>query len=299
MSTRPSAALVVGCTALSMLAFAGNSLLCRLALRDTTIDAASFTTVRLLSGAITLWVLVRLRGGASRAAEATPELTTETSSGNWRSALALFAYAILFSYAYAQLSAATGALLLFGAVQVTMIGRGLWLGERPHLVQTAGYLIAVVGLIGMLLPGLSAPPLVGALLMIASGAAWGIYSIRAKGARDPVRANAGNFLRASLCCVPLYLAALPWASHDAEGMLYAVLSGAIASALGYAIWYVALRGLTVTTAGLVQLSVPVIAAAGGVLLLGEAVTWRLVVASVAVLGGVGMAMAYRRSERPQ
>lgn len=295
MSTRPSAALVVGCTALSMLAFAGNSLLCRLALRDTTIDAASFTTVRLLAGAITLWVLVRLRGGASRAPEAT--LTTGAWSGNWRSALALFAYAILFSYAYAQLSAATGALLLFGAVQVTMIGRGLWLGERPYLVQTAGYLIAVVGLIGMLLPGLSAPPLVGALLMIASGAAWGIYSIRAKGARDPVRANAGNFLRASLCCVPLYLAALPWASHDAEGMLYAVLSGAIASALGYAIWYVALRGLTVTTAGLVQLSVPVIAAAGGVLLLGEAVTWRLVVASVAVLGGVAVGMGYRRATR--
>ncbi|MCT9074242.1 DMT family transporter [Cupriavidus gilardii] len=295
MSTRPSAALVVGCTALSMLAFAGNSLLCRLALRDTTIDAASFTTVRLLAGAITLWVLVRLRGGASRAPEAT--LTTGAWSGNWRSALALFAYAILFSYAYAQLSAATGALLLFGAVQVTMIGRGLWLGERPYLVQTAGYLIAVVELIGMLLPGLSAPPLVGALLMIASGAAWGIYSIRAKGARDPVRANAGNFLRASLCCVPLYLAALPWASHDAEGMLYAVLSGAIASALGYAIWYVALRGLTVTTAGLVQLSVPVIAAAGGVLLLGEAVTWRLVVASVAVLGGVAVGMGYRRATR--
>ncbi|ALD91676.1 multidrug DMT transporter permease [Cupriavidus gilardii CR3] len=297
MSTRPSAALVVGCTALSMLAFAGNSLLCRLALRDTTIDAASFTTVRLLSGAITLWVLVQLRGGASRAPEATP--TTEASSGNWRSALALFAYAILFSYAYAQLSAATGALLLFGAVQVTMIGRGLWLGERPHLVQTAGYLIAVAGLIGMLLPGLSAPPLLGALLMIASGAAWGIYSIRAKGARDPVRANAGNFLRASVCCLPIYLAALPWASHDAAGMLYAVLSGAIASALGYAIWYVALRGLTVTTAGLVQLSVPVIAAAGGVLLLGEAVTWRLVVASIAVLGGVGLAIAYRRSEPPR
>lgn len=295
MSTRPSASLVVGCTALSMLAFAGNSLLCRLALRDTTIDAASFTTVRLLSGAIMLWVLVQLRGGASRAPEAT--LTTGAWSGNWRSALALFAYAILFSYAYAQLSAATGALLLFGAVQVTMIGRGLWLGERPHLVQTAGYLIAVVGLIGMLLPGLSAPPLVGALLMIASGAAWGIYSIRAKGARDPVRANAGNFLRALLCCVPLYLAALPWANHDAAGMLYAVLSGAIASALGYAIWYVALRGLTVTTAGLVQLSVPVIAAAGGVLLLGEAVTWRLVVASIAVLGGVAVGMGYRRATR--
>ncbi len=296
MNTRsrtPSTALVLGSTALSMLAFAGNSLLCRLALRDTTIDAASFTTVRLLSGAITLWVLVSLRHRASHGLGS----TTDSSSGNWRSALALFAYAVFFSYAYVQLSAATGALLLFGAVQVTMIGRGLWLGERPHAVQSAGYLIAVAGLIGMLLPGLSAPPLLGALLMLASGAAWGIYSIRAKGARDPVRANAGNFLRAALCCVPLYLAALPWASHDAEGMLYAVLSGAIASALGYAVWYVALRGLTVTTAGLVQLSVPVIAAAGGVVLLGEAVTSRLVVASVAVLGGVGVAMAFRRSER--
>ncbi len=275
-----------------MLAFAGNSLLCRLALRDTHIDAASFTTVRLLSGAITLWVLVGLRPGVSHRAEP----AREGSAGNWRSALALFAYAVFFSYAYVQLSAATGALLLFGAVQVTMIGRGLWLGERPHPVQTAGYLIAVAGLVGMLLPGLSAPPLLGALLMLASGAAWGIYSIRAKGARDPVRANAGNFLRAALCCVPLYLAALPWASHDAEGVLYAVLSGAIASALGYAIWYVALRGLTVTTAGLVQLSVPVIAAAGGVALLGEAVTWRLVVASVAVLGGVAVGIGYRRAE---
>ncbi|WP_347880652.1 DMT family transporter [Cupriavidus gilardii] len=291
MSTRPSATLVVGCTALSMLAFAGNSLLCRLALRDTTIDAASFTTVRLVSGAITLWVLIRLRHRVLHRLEP----ASDASTGNWRSALALFAYATFFSYAYVQLSAATGALLLFGAVQVTMIGRGLWLGERPHAVQTAGYLIAVAGLIGMLLPGLSAPPLLGALLMLASGAAWGIYSIRAKGARDPVRANAGNFLRAAACCVPLYLAALPCASHDAAGMLYAVLSGAIASALGYAIWYVALRGLAVTTAGLVQLSVPVIAAAGGVVLLGEAVTLRLVVASVAVLGGVAVGMAYRRA----
>lgn len=284
----PLSPRVLLCTVFAMLAFAGNSLLCRLALRYTDIDAVSFTTIRMLSGAAMLWLLVRWRhrGGAAT-----------LRAGNWPAALALLVYALCFSLAYVQLSAATGALLLFGAVQATMIGRGLWMGERPGALQIAGYLLAAAGLAGMLWPGLTAPPLVGALLMLAAGVAWGIYSVLGKREPDGVLSNAGNFLRASALMVPLYLVSLNWARHDATGALYAVLSGAVASGIGYAIWYAALRGLSVTTAGLVQLSVPVIAAAGGVALLGEAVSWRLVVASGAVLGGVALGMRLSRQGR--
>lgn len=284
----PLSPRVLLCTALAMLAFAGNSLLCRLALRYTDIDAVSFTMIRMLSGAAMLWLLVRWQ---HRGRAAMPR------AGNWPAALALVAYALCFSLAYVELSAATGALLLFGAVQATMIGRGLWMGERPGALQIAGYLLATTGLAGMLWPGLTAPPLVGALLMLAAGVAWGIYSVLGKREPDGVLSNAGNFLRASALMAPLYLISLHWARHDATGALYAVLSGAVASGIGYAIWYAALRGLSVTTAGLVQLSVPVIAAAGGVALLGEAVSWRLVVASGAVLGGVAAAMWAGRGRR--
>ena len=277
-------------TALAMIAFAANSLLARAALADASISAPAYTVVRLVSGALVLLLISRARGGGLKAI---------ASRGDWPSALALFAYAATFSFAYVLLGAATGALILFATVQFTMILWGLLRKERPGLRGVAGLAVAFGAFAWMLAPGLRAPDPLGSALMIVAGIAWGVYSLRGHGAVDPLGETAGNFLRAALCCVPLYLAVLPWASHDAEGMLYAVLSGAIASALGYAIWYVALRGLTVTTAGLVQLSVPVIAAAGGVVVLGEAVTWRLVVASVAVLGGVGMAMAYRGSERPQ
>lgn len=263
-------------TTLAMLAFAGNSLLCRLALRDSTIDAASFTSVRLVSGALVLWLIVRWRGGKA------------ARGGDWTSALALFAYAAAFSYAYVSLSAATGALLLFGAVQVTMIGFGLWRGERLSALQTLGFVAACAGLVALLLPGAHAPSWRGSVLMLAAGAAWGVYSLRGRGAGNPLATTAGNFWRASVITVGLSLAALSNARLDGAGTAAAVASGAVTSGVGYAIWYSALRGLKATQAAVVQLTVPVIAAAGAVALLGEAITLQLAVASVVVLGGVAL-----------
>lgn len=270
------AARILTLTLLALLAFAGNSLLCRAALSRTHIDAASFTTLRLLSGALVLWLLVRLRAGKS------------VGKGSWLSALALFGYAAAFSFSYLQLPAAAGALILFGAVQTTMIGYGLWSGERLRVAQLSGLLLACAGLLGLLLPGLSAPPLASALLMLGAGMAWGVYSVRGRGAGDALKVTAGNFLRA----VPmaLVLSVLLWrgASFDPAGSGYAVLSGALTSGVGYAIWYTALPFLKSTTAATVQLSVPVIAALGGVALLGEPVTLRLVLASIAILGGIAL-----------
>jgi drug/metabolite transporter (DMT)-like permease len=279
---------VFALTLLAMVAFAGNSLLCRAALRHTPIDAATFTTVRVVSGAITLWLIVRLRRGASGVA------------GSWPSAAALFAYAAAFSFAYVSLSAGTGALLLFGAVQATMIGAGLWAGERLHARQSLGLLVALGGLVGLMLPGLSAPSLQGSVLMLSAGIAWGIYSLRGKGIADPVAATAGNFLRAAPLALGVSAVLLPLATLDAAGIGYAVLSGALASGVGYAIWYTALRGLTATQAATVQLSVPVIAAAGGIALLGEPISVRLVIASAATLGGIALVVVGRgRADRPQ
>jgi len=276
---------VFALTSLAMIAFAGNSLLCRLALRNTSIDAASFTSIRIISGALALWLIVVVRGGA------------RGPSGSWLSAFALFAYAAGFSFAYLSLSAGTGALLLFGAVQVTMIAYGLWAGERLRLRQTAGFILAFGGLIGLLLPGLSAPPLNGSMLMLAAGVAWGVYSLRGKGIGDPTRVTAGNFLRAASFAVGLSAATLPWASLDVPGVGYAISSGALASGVGYAIWYTALRGLKATSAATVQLSVPVIAAVGGIIFLNEAVTLRLLVAAAAILGGIALVIAESRQSR--
>jgi drug/metabolite transporter (DMT)-like permease len=214
--------------------------------------------------------------------------------GNWPSAAALFAYAAAFSFSYVTLPAAAGALLLFGAVQATMIGYGLWTGERPGKMQTIGLIAAGSGLLALLLPGLSAPPLVGSLLMLAAGVAWGIYSLRGKGGGDATRVTAGNFLRAAAFAACLGAGMLPWASWDTAGILYAAASGALASGLGYAVWYTALRGLTATTAASVQLSVPVIAAAGGVALLDEPLTLRLAMCSIAILGGIALVIARKQ-----
>jgi drug/metabolite transporter (DMT)-like permease len=270
-------------TLLAMTAFAGNSLLCRLALKHTSIDPASFTFVRITSGALTLWLITRVRTGADGAA------------GSWQSAFALFVYAAAFSFAYVTLSAATGALLLFGAVQATMIGYGLWSGERLRLRQSAGLICAFAGLAGLLLPGVSAPPALGCILMLSAGMAWGIYSLRGKGAGDPTRVTAGNFLRAVPVAAMLSAAAFPWISLDGPGICYAISSGAFASGAGYAIWYTALRGLKATSAASVQLSVPVIAAAGGIVFLGEAITLRLLIASIAILGGIALVIFDRQS----
>lgn len=269
---------VVILTSLAMIAFASNSLLCRLALKQTTIDAATFTLIRIVSGAIALWLILRARK------------TRRTNAGNWPSALALFGYAAAFSFAYITLSAGTGALLLFGAVQATMIVWGLHRGERFDPLQWFGLAIALAGLVVLVLPGLAAPPIRGAVLMIVAGVAWGIYSLRGKGAGDPLSVTAGNFSRAVVFAAFLTVALLPWLKFDRAGAVYALLSGAIASGVGYVIWYSALPALKATGAATVQLSVPVIAAAGGILFLKESLTLRLLLASVAVLGGIALAL---------
>ena len=266
-----------------MIAFAGNSLLCRAALKHTVIDPATFTSVRLLSGAIALWLVVSMRTG------------TRVRGGSWLSALALFAYAAAFSFAYVELSAGMGALLLFGAVQATMILFGLWQGERLNRWQGIGLAAALGGLVALLLPGLSAPPLHSAALMVGAGIAWGVYSLRGKGAGDPLAATTGNFLRSVPFAVISSLVLLTTARMDAEGIAYAIASGALTSGVGYAIWYAALRGLKATSAATVQLSVPVIAAMGGVILLGEPTTPRLLGASIAVLGGIALVVLRPKS----
>jgi len=268
-----------------MIAFAGNSLLCRQALKHTTTDAATFTLARILSGALCLWIIVLTRKGAV------------AKTGSWPSALALFGYAALFSFAYLQLTAGTGALLLFGAVQATMIFWALKKGERFRAIQTAGLILAIAGLVALVFPGLSAPPFGAATLMLGAGIAWGIYSLRGKRAGDPLRATAGNFLRAVPMAALLSVVAFRSANFDRAGIGYAIVSGALASGVGYAIWYSALPALKASAAATVQLSVPVLAAAGGILFLGETITLRFALASIAVLGGIALVIVERRTAR--
>jgi drug/metabolite transporter (DMT)-like permease len=280
-----SRARQLGLTLLALFAFAGNSLLCRAALAHSGSDAASFTAIRLAAGAAMLWSLLAIRG------------KVDLGAGHWASALALFAYAAGFSFAYVRLSTATGALLLFGAVQTTMIGRGLWTGERFAPRSLVGLVLALVGFVGLLLPGLSAPPLFGSLLMIGAGVAWGVYSLRGRGAGEPTRETAGNFLRA------LPFAAALWAgraltgheaSLDVRGAALAALSGAVTSGLGYAVWYAVLPTWKATTAATLQLAVPVFAALAGVVLLKESVSPRLALTALAILGGVALVLFERQ-----
>ena len=266
----------------AMTAFAANSILCRLALRGTAIDPATFTLVRLVSGALVLAAIVRLRAPAA------------PSSGDWWSALNLFTYAAAFSFAYVTLSAGTGALLLFGAVQATMIVIGLMRGDRLLPVQAAGLALALAGLVALLLPGLTQPSWRGASLMIVAGVAWGLYSLRGRGNASPTATTAGNFLRASFPAGVLALVMGSQRQWDSSGIVYAVISGALASGVGYALWYSALPFLRPTQAATVQLSVPVLTAVGGVYLLGETLTLRLVLCSAAVLGGIGLTLTTRR-----
>ena len=265
-------------TLIAMTAFAGNSLLCRMALKHTPIDAATFTTIRLASGALVLWLVVGMRRGQA------------VGRGNWPSATALFVYAAAFSLAYRQLPAATGALLLFGAVQATMIGYGMWSGERFRRLQMAGLALALGGLVGLLLTGLSAPPIEACALMLAAGFAWGVYSLRGKSAGDPTQVTAGNFLRAVPIALLLNLLMFKGDALDSAGIWYAIGSGALASGLGYAVWYTVLPVLKATKAATVQLSVPALAALGGITFLGEAINLPLILSSMAILGGVALVL---------
>jgi drug/metabolite transporter (DMT)-like permease len=282
----PRLALLTG---LALLAFAGNSLLCRLALRGGGIDAASFTALRLASGALALALLDALRRQRARANGNGNGDGDVVARGDWLSAFALFAYAAAFSFAYLGLTAATGALLLFGAVQLTMLGRAFALGERLHARQWLGLVAASAGLLVLLLPGLQAPPVFNAALMLAAGVAWGVYSLRGRGSRDPLGTTAGNFMRTLPLAAALLAFGWSGAHFDRTGLLAALASGALASGVGYAFWYAALPFLKASTAGIVQLSVPVLAALGGIVLLAEPVGWRFALAAALTLGGVALA----------
>lgn len=271
-------------TVLAMIAFAANSIFGRLALGEPSIDPTSYTAVRLISGAIALWIIASMRKKAAVAA----------SVAGWAAAVMLFTYAITFSFAYISLSAGTGALILFAAVQITMIAVGLHAGERPRVIEWLGLIIAIIGLVYLVSPGIAAPSLLGSLLMATAGIAWGIYSLLGRRAENPLVVTRDNFLLA----VPFTLVGLVLSSSaltiSVRGFLWAALSGSVTSAMGYAIWYAALRGLSATLAATVQLSVPVIAALGGVALLSERFTLRLLVSGAAILAGVGLAIYSHR-----
>ena len=284
MNRNPVSAMTALSTVIAMIAFAANSVLCRMALAPDAIDPASFTTLRLASGAATLWVLTRVLSKA----HAKP-------GGSWESAIYLFTYAIAFSFAYVSLSAGTGALILFGSVQITMIVWALITGERPHPGRWIGMAIALGGFVYLVLPGVTAPSPVGALLMTAAGVSWGFYSLRRVGDSNPLTATAGNFLRAAPLALLVSLAMLSGTEATAPGIWLAVASGSLASGLGYVIWYAALRGLSASGAAVVQISVAPIAAAGGVLLLGEVISARLAVSSSLILGGIALALLARRA----
>ncbi|MGE5220579.1 MAG: DMT family transporter [Chloroflexota bacterium] len=271
-------------TLLALVAFAANSIFARLALGGSSIDAASYTAVRLLMGAATLWLIARFRRTVAEA----------PTGGNWTSAAMLFLYAAMFSFAYVKLTTGTGALILFAAVQITMIAVGLHRGERPSVRHWVGLATAITGLVYLVAPGVTAPSLTGSLLMGTAGVGWGVYSLVGRGVTNPVQASTGNFIRT----VPFALITLiPWSSSlaiTAEGFLWASLSGSLTSAIGYVIWYAALPRLSATLAATVQLLVPALAALGGVVFLSERMTLRLFVSGTMILTGVGLAILGRR-----
>ena len=273
---------LVALTVVAMTAFAANSLLARLALGTHAIDAASYTAIRILSGAVFLYLIARRKTAA--------EKTDRKLEGNWLAAAALFVYAIAFSYAYLALGAATGALILFSSVQATMILWSLAQGTRPSLGEIAGFAMAFGGFVWLVVPGVDRPDPWGSLLMVLSGISWGIYTLKGRSSSSPLVDTAGNFARAGAFCMPLALYAYSKANLSVEGVSLALTSGIVASGLGYAIWYLALPALTTFQAALVQLSVPVIAAAGAILFLDEVLTLRFAAVSIVVLGGIALAI---------
>jgi drug/metabolite transporter (DMT)-like permease len=285
-------------TLLTLIAFAANSVLCRMALQSGSIDAASFTTVRLAAGAAML-LFVNGWAGASPESHDTVAHAAPVGrwafvrDGSWLPAIVLFVYAVPFSFAYTTLPTGTGALILFGCVQVTMMGAAVRGGVRPHWLQWLGLGLAVAGLAYLVSPGISAPPLAGAGLMAIAGVAWGVYSLNGRGSANPLAQTTSNFVRAAPMVFAVSLAALPQFHVQRQGALLGMASGGLTSGLGYVAWYLALRGLTATRAAVIQLAVPVLAAAGGVLFLSEIVSARLIVAGMMVLGGIALALVGR------
>lgn len=285
-------------TTFALVAFAFNSILCRLALRGEEGDAAGFTAVRLASGAVVLIFISYLFTKGGKSSEAKNTLPTGRVSasilhGSWASAFLLFAYAVCFSFAYLDLTAGTGALILFGAVQLTMIAVSVARGERPPLLEWLGLAIAIGGLVYLVFPGLASPPLLSSLLMAAAGAAWGLYTLRGKGSTDPLANTAGNFVRTLPFVAATLLVFLPNLHLSGNGITLAVLSGALASGVGYTVWYAAIKHHTATRAAVLQLAVPVFAAVLGILMLGEIATIRLGIAAALIIGGIALTIIRR------
>lgn len=271
-------------TAFALFAFALNSIFCRLALGARAIDAASFTSLRLVSGAIALFLISQFFGKEE----------SNARRGNWFSALFLFLYAACFSVAYINLTTGTGALILFGTVQATMIFAALVKGERPKILEWLGLIFALGGLIYLVFPGLSAPPLASSALMATAGIAWGFYTLRGRSSANPLRDTTGNFLRAAPLTALVFPFFLSEIHLSQTGIFLAVLSGAITSGVGYAVWYAALKFHTATRAAILQLSVPALAGIGGVVLLAETVSFRLLLATISILGGIALAIFGRK-----
>jgi len=266
-------------TSFALIAFAANSVFCRLALADGSMDAAAFTVVRLLSAAVVLSVIALMQHERKL-----------LDYGSWSAAGCLFTYAAAFSYAYVSLDTATGALILFAAVQFTMIAVAMWRGQHLQRWEWAGLLLAVTGFVWLMLPSASAPSLAGFLLMSVAGVAWGAYTLLGHQSTHAVLDTAGNFIRTMPAALLLAVLTLPTMHGSYASMVWAIASGALASALGYAVWYQALRHLSTPRAAVLQLLVPLIAAAGGVLI-GEVITLNLIVASSLILGGVWLVIA--------
>jgi drug/metabolite transporter (DMT)-like permease len=267
-------------TAFALVCFAFNSILCRLALQTNEIDAVSFTVVRIVSGVVVLLAVSLLF----------VEAGSKKLRGNLLSAFFLFAYAACFSFAYINLTIATGALILFGSVQTTMIISALVAGDRLRVLEWIGLLIALGGLVYLVFPGLAAPPLFSSILMISAGVAWGFYTLRGRGSANPLADTTGNFVYASFMIILVSLPFLAQIHSTQKGIVFAVLSGAIASGLGYTVWYAALKYHTASRAAILQLSVPVLTAAGGVIFLSEEIALRLILATAMILGGISLAI---------
>ncbi|MFG1496995.1 DMT family transporter [Saccharospirillum sp. HFRX-1] len=278
---------LISFTLLALVAFAANSVLCRWALGDATIDAASFTAVRLVAGALVLLLLVKLSSHKL-------PLYRAVKAGSISGAAWLFLYAAGFSFAYIQLDTATGALILFGTVQLTLIGISLWQGHRLNSTEWAGVFAACAGFVYLILPDLTTPSLRGMVLMMGAGIAWGLYTLNGRGSSQPLLDTAGNFVRTAPLVLLLFVPFIETVQISREGFWLAVLSGALASGCGYALWYAVLPSLSGVQAGVLQLSVPLLAAAGGVLLVGERLDPRLVLASFLLLGGIALVLWGRR-----
>ena len=273
---------IVVTTILALIAFAANSVLCKMALGAKTIDASGFTIIRMLSGILVLMMI--FAATKQRSAKA----STNTPKGSWSAGIYLFIYALAFSFAYVSLDTGVGALILFTAVQVTMILTGLFKGHRFSRFEWLGLATAFSGFIYLILPSVSSPSLVGFVLMIAAGMAWAGYTFAGQGTKNPIADTAFNFLRTLPLVLALFVVSLPYIEVSVNGAILAILSGGVASGVGYAIWYSALRGLSTIQAAIVQLLVPIIAAIGGILFSNEVVSVRLIIATGVILGGISM-----------